>query len=387
MKKIAVLGFGVIGAGVCRLLTENKDALCKAAGCEAELGYVCDLRDIPGNPYGDKHIKDFEIILNDPDVAVVVEVTGARRAAFELSKKALEAKKSVVTSNKEVVAEYGVELLQTARENGVSYLFEASVGGAIPLIRTLRTSLETDCVNGIYGILNGTTNYILTNMKDCGKTYSDALSEAQRLGYAEPDPTADVEGLDTCRKISILSAFIDGGIIPPAEIKTVGISGMPDCALGLAEKLGGKIKLIGSAERTEKGVYAKVRPAFIPNDSVLYGVDGVNNGIMIKCEYSADVMLYGRGAGSIPTAAAVLSDIAEALSGRAEVLEWKRVKNGSEIKTKKRAFVICEDGAKALSEFKVIKKASDGEYGAYLINDASGIEETDGVKAVYDVVE
>ena len=388
MKKIAVLGFGVIGAGVCRRLTENREVFCKAAGCEAELGYVCDLRDIPGNPYGEKHIKDFDVVLNDPDVAVVVEVTGARRAAFELSKKALEAKKSVVTSNKEVVAEYGVELLAAARENGVSYLFEASVGGAIPLIRTLRTSLQTDSITGIYGIVNGTTNYILTNMKDNGETYSDALAEAQRLGYAEPDPTADVEGLDTCRKISVLSTFIDGGLIPPSDISTVGISAMPDCALELADRLGGKIKLIGGAKRTEKGVTASVSPYFVPKDNILYGVDGVNNGIMIKCECSADIMLYGRGAGSIPTAAAVLSDIAEALSGRKETLSWRRVKNEYETKAKRKAFVISKGDVKGLSEFSYIKKASAGEYNAYIIEDASGVEGLgDIIKAVYNVLE
>lgn len=388
MKKIAVLGFGVIGAGVCRLLTENNAALCKEAGCKAELAYICDLRDIPGNPYGNKHIKDFNIILNDPDVAVVVEVTGARRAAFELSKKALEAKKSVVTSNKEVVSEYGVELLQAARENGVSYLFEASVGGAIPLIRTLRTSLATDTVDGICGILNGTTNYILTNMKEYGKTYSEALSEAQRLGYAEPDPTADVEGLDACRKISVLSAFVGGGLIPPEKITTKGISGMPDRALPFAASLGGKIKLIACAERTEDGVSAWVRPCFVPFRNILHSVDGVNNGVMIKCRYASDILLYGRGAGSIPTASAIISDVSEALSGRAEELVWKRVENSPCMTKKRKAFVITKGAPDALSGYGVTGSTSDGEYGACIIDDARGIENASAdIIAVYDVLE
>lgn len=382
MKKIAVLGFGVIGAGVCRLLTEGK-----AAPTDAELAYICDLRDIPGRPYGDKHIKDFDIVLNDPDVAVVVEVTGARRAAYELSKKALEAKKSVVTSNKEVVSAYGVELLQAARENGVSYLFEASVGGAIPLIRTLRTSLNTYNVTGIYGILNGTTNYILTNMKENGASYGLALSEAQKLGYAEPDPTADVEGLDACRKISVLTAFVGGGLIPPEQITAKGINGMPDCALQLADALGGKIKLIACAEQTEKGVCAWVRPCFVPCGNMLYSVDGVNNGVMIKSEYAADVFLYGRGAGSIPTAAAILSDINEALSGRVETLVWQRGDNAPRVVKNRRAFVITKGEAKALSEFSVIKSSHKKGIYAYITENASGIENASpDIIAVYDVL-
>ena len=382
MKKVAVLGFGVIGAGVCRLLTENE----LPGG--ARLAYICDLRDIPGLPYKEKHIKDFDIILNDPDVAVIVEVTGARRAAYELSKKALEAKKSVVTSNKEVVAAYGVELLQAAAENGVSYLFEASVGGAIPLIRTLRTSLHVDKIKSIYGILNGTTNYILTNMKEKGASYELALSEAQKLGYAEPDPTADVEGLDACRKTSILSAFIDGGLIPPEKIKTEGISGIPACALSLADMLGGKIKLIGCAERTENGVSAWVRPCFVPRGNMLYSVDGVNNGIMIKCEYSADIMLYGRGAGSIPTSAAVLADISEALSGRAETLVWRRAENAPGTEKNKKAFVITKNAPAALSEFKTVSSASLDGYNGYIISEPDGIEKLGAdIIAVYKVTE
>ena len=382
MKKIAVLGFGVIGAGVCRLLTESKKAPSDAA-----LAYICDLRDIPGKPYGDMHIKDFDIVLNDPDVAVVVEVTGARRAAYELSKKALEKKKSVVTSNKEVVSAYGVELLQTARENGVSYLFEASVGGAIPLIRTLRTSLSSDNVTGIYGILNGTTNYILTNMKENGASYELALSEAQKLGYAEPDPTADVEGLDACRKISVLTAFIGGGLIPPEQITAKGINGMPDSALPLADALGGKIKLIACAEQTAKGVSAWVRPCFIPRENMLYSVDGVNNGVMIKCEYSADIFLYGRGAGSIPTSAAIMSDINEALSGRVETLAWERADNSPRVIKNKKAFVIATGESKALSEFAVIKSAHKKGIYAYIIENAAGIENAPAdIIAVYDVL-
>ncbi|MBO4422836.1 MAG: homoserine dehydrogenase [Clostridia bacterium] len=382
MKKVAVLGFGVIGSGVCKLLTEGPEV--------AELKYVCDLRDIPGLPYGEKHIKDFDIILNDPEVEAVIEVTGARRAAFELSKKALQAKKSVITSNKEVVAEFGPELLQTARENGVSYLFEAAVGGAIPLIRPLRESVASDQILGLYGIINGTTNYILTLMKENGVPYGDALRRAQELGYAEPDPSADVKGLDACRKISILSALINGGLIPPEKISTTGIDSMPDCALELAYMLGGKIKLLGIAERTRSGggVSARVAPCFIPKGCILYGVDGVNNAILVKYRYAEDVMFYGRGAGAIPTAAAVTSDVAEALSGRKETLVWERTENGLPDEHKKSAFIITKGRPAVIDEFRLTNEAEkDGFYG-FISEDASGIEKLGpDIIAVYDVLQ
>lgn len=381
MKKVAVLGFGVIGSGVCELLTKSTSI--------AELKYICDLRDIPGLPYGEKHIKDFDIILNDPEIDAVIEVTGAKRAAYELSVKAMRAKKSVITSNKEVVSEYGVELLQAARENGVSYLFEAAVGGAIPLIRALRTSLKTDEITRICGILNGTTNYILTKMKENGEPYEDALKEAQRLGYAEPDPTADVEGLDTCRKISILSAFIDGGLIPPQKISTKGISGIRAEALSLASSLHGKIKLLGIAEAApdKTGVQAKVVPCFIPDDNILSSVDDVFNAVLIKCVNSGDVLLYGRGAGAIPTAAAVMSDINEALCGKADDMIWHRAENSVISGAKRKAFVVskgCPDGIK---EFKTVNKCEKDGYTGYIIEDSSGIEKLGAdIIAVYDVL-
>ena len=381
MKKVAVLGFGVIGTGVCKLLTESSSI--------AVLKYICDLRDIPGLPYGDKHIKDFNIVLNDPEIDAVIEVTGAKRAAYERSLEAIKAKKSVITSNKEVVAEYGVELLQAARENGVSYLFEAAVGGAIPLIRTLCTSLDTDEITRICGILNGTTNYILTKMKENGETYDDALLDAQKLGYAEPDPSADVKGLDTCRKTSILSAFIDGGLIPPAEIDTTGIDNTPDCALTLAAALGGKIKLLGVAEKTPdgNGVSAKVAPCFIPENNVLYAVDDVYNAVLIKCKNSGDVLLYGRGAGAIPTAAAIMSDINEALYGKTSELVWRRAENKTAAGKKIKAFVITKGVPDGINEFRIIKECTADKSHGYIIEDASGIEKLGSdIIAVYDVL-
>ena len=381
MKKVAVLGFGVIGSGVCELLTKSTSI--------AELKYICDLRDIPGLPYGEKHIKDFNIILNDPEVEAVIEVTGAKRAAYERSLEAIQAKKSVITSNKEVVAEYGVELLQAARENGVSYLFEAAVGGAIPLIRALRTSLKTDEITRICGILNGTTNYILTKMKENGAPYDEALREAQRLGYAEPDPTADVDGLDTCRKISILSAFIDGGLIPPQKIGTKGIAGIKAEALSLSSALHGKIKLLGIAEKTpdKTGVQAKVVPCFVPDNNILSSVDDVFNAVLIKCESSGDVLLYGRGAGAIPTAAAIMADINEALYGKADDMTWYRAENRVMPGAKRKAFVLAKGSPAGIEEFKPLEKAEKDGYTGYIIEDAAGIEKLGAdIIAVYDVL-
>lgn len=314
MKKIAVVGFGVVGKGVCRVIEENARFIGQRAGEEISLGYICDLADFPDSPYGKLHIKDFDIILNDPDVAVVAELTGARGAAYEMSKKALLAKKSVVTSNKEVVAAYGAELLQIAKENGVSYLFEASVGGAIPILRPLRDCMQGDRISGVYGILNGTTNYILTKMANSGVSYQEALAEAKELGYAEPNPAADVEGKDACRKICILGASVSGMLVSPEDVETVGITSVTLKDIRLAERLGGKIKLIGKAEVTDEGLKLSVAPSFVPYGNPLSFVDGVFNAILVSCEAAGDLMFYGRGAGSVPTAAAVAGDIAEALT-------------------------------------------------------------------------
>ena len=315
MKKVAVLGFGTVGRGVCQVLSESAEALKKKAGEDVVLGYICDLRDFPDSPYGDKHIKDLDIALADPEVAVVVELTGARGAAFELSKKALTAGKSVVTSNKEVVSAFGAQLLSIAAENGVSYLFEASVGGAIPIMRPLRDCLATDTVNSICGILNGTTNYILTRMEKEEISYEDALTEAQSLGYAEPNPTADVTGKDAVRKIAILGACISGKLVSPELIPCRGITEIKPEYIKLASSLGGRIKLLGRAVYDGESLHMSVEPCFVSYDNPLSFTDGVFNSILVSCRDSGDLMFYGRGAGSIPTAAAVVGDIADAING------------------------------------------------------------------------
>ena len=324
MKKAAVVGFGNIGFGVCRLLTQDHERIKKAAPDYAGLKYICDLRSFPDSEYGDKHIKDFDTVCADPEISVVIEVTGARRAAYEMTKKALCAGKSVVTSNKEVVAEYGEELFRIAEENGVYYLFEAAVGGTIPIIRPLRDSVCADRVTAIYGILNGTTNYILTEMSNNGSSYEDALQNAKRLGYAEPDPTADVTGKDAARKIVILAACACGVIVTPDSVKTEGITGVSAEDIYSAEEFGGKIKLIAYYKNSDNGIILGVKPFFVPNEHLLAGIDGVNNGIFVRCENAGDLLFAGKGAGSIPTAAAVVSDVIEAINGKARNFKWKK---------------------------------------------------------------
>ncbi len=315
MKKVAVVGFGNIGKGVCRLLIQEYDKIKAKAPEYAGLKYICDLRSFPDSEYGDMHITDFDTVCDDPEISVVIEVTGARRAAYEMSKKALLSKKNVITSNKEVVSAFGEELLKLAEENGVYYLFEAAVGGTIPIIRPLRDSLSTDEVTAIYGIVNGTTNYILTEMSRHGCSFEDALKNAQRLGFAEPDPTNDITGKDAARKIVILAACATGKLVPPDTVKTQGVENVKYEDLAAAEALGGKIKLIAFYEKTEAGMAIGVKPCFVSSDQMLYCADGVNNGILVRCKNARDILFSGLGAGPIPTAAAIIYDAAEAMSG------------------------------------------------------------------------
>ncbi|MBQ3870582.1 MAG: homoserine dehydrogenase [Clostridia bacterium] len=335
MKKVAVVGFGNIGQGVCRLLKQEYEKI-KAKAPEYEgLKYICDLRSFPDSEYGDMHITDFDIVCRDPEIDVVIEVTGARRAAYEISKKALAAKKNVVTSNKEVVSAFGEDLLRTAEENGVYYLFEAAVGGTIPIIRPLRDSLSTDDVKAIYGVVNGTTNYILTEMSRHGCSFEDALKNAQRLGFAEPDPTADITGKDAARKIVILAACATGRLVPPETVITEGVEHVKYEDLAAAEALGGKIKLVAFYEKTEKGMLLGVKPCFVSSEHMLYCADGVNNGILVRCKNAGDVLFSGLGAGPIPTAAAIIYDAAEAMSGISKNYRFTRGETiGTETKQK-----------------------------------------------------
>ncbi len=314
MINVAVLGFGTVGSGVCELLTMNADIIEKNAGEKINLKYICDIRDFFGSPFEDKMVKDFDVILNDPDVDIVVETIGGRGLALKFTKQALEKGKSVVTSNKEIVSYHGVELMQMASENGARYLFEASTGGAIPALTPIAQCLAANNIDRVAGILNGTTNYILTNMFVHGKSYDRALGEAQEKGYAEKDPTADVEGLDTCRKICILGAIMSGKLIDPEKVSATGISKITKKDVQAAESFGCKIKLLGVAVQQKNGLFVEVAPYCITDNVPLYGIEDVFNGIMADTDAAGTVMFYGRGAGKLPTASAVVSDIIDIVS-------------------------------------------------------------------------
>lgn len=327
--KIAIMGFGVVGSGVGKIIGIGNETMRRRSGEEIEIKHILDLRDFPDSPF-DCFTKDFQDILQDPEVGVVAEVMGGLEPAYSFTKQLLLAGKSVVTSNKELVAKHGTELLAIARENNVSYLFEASVGGGIPIIRPLYSSLAANELTEVLGILNGTTNYILTQMIKEGATFQDALRGAQEKGYAEKDPTADVEGHDTCRKIAILASLAFGRYIDSDEIPCEGISNITLADVAYAERLGGVIKLLGMAEKTEDGVYARVCPAILPKEHPLAGIDDVFNGIMVRGDALGDVMFYGRGAGSLPTASAVVSDIIDCVKhqGQHIRLGWREAQPG-----------------------------------------------------------
>ena len=310
--KIAVLGHGTVGSGVAEILTERKTEVSSAAEKEIELGAVLDIKNFSGLSYSDKFVTDYSEILDDPEIGIVAEAIGGTEPAFSYIKSALKKRKSVVTSNKELVAEKGAELLSIARAHNVNFLFEASVGGAIPVIRSLYTSLNATGITEIAGILNGTTNFILTKMFREGQDYFSALADAQKLGYAESDPSADVLGFDAQRKIAILSSLVWGSTLHTEDIPAEGITNISAKDVYLAEKCGFSIKLIARAKRLENGkILARVSPALVKKDSVLANVNDVFNAVLIKSETAGETVLYGKGAGKLPTASAVVADIIE----------------------------------------------------------------------------
>ena len=314
MVNVAILGFGVVGSGVAEVLTQNKNIIEKKLGKEINIKYILDLRDFPGNPFEDKIVHDFNIILNDPTVSVVAEMMGGSHPAYDFSKACLEAGKSVVTSNKEVVANFGAELLEIAKTHGVAYLFEASVGGGIPIIRPMCNDLSSNNIIEINGILNGTTNYILTKMAEEGAKFSDVLKDAQEMGYAERNPSADVEGLDAARKIVILASLAFGKSISPDSIHVEGITGIATEDVELANRLGYSVKLIGHAEKIDEKILAMVSPRLIPYTNPLSGINGVFNGILLGADMVGEVMFYGPGAGKLPTASAVCADVVDIIA-------------------------------------------------------------------------
>ena len=396
--KIGIMGFGVVGGGVGELIATNAESIKRRSGEEITVGKILDLRDFPDSQYK-CFTKDFQDILNDPEIGVVAEVMGGTKPAYEFTKQLLEAGKSVVTSNKELVAKHGTELLKIAKDNNVNYLFEASVGGGIPIIRPLYTSLAANELTDIYGILNGTTNYILTQMIKEGETFENALKGAQENGYAEKDPTADIEGHDTCRKTAILASLAFGKFVDSDEIPCEGITKVTLEDVEYAAKFGAVIKLLGITSRAENGVYAMVCPAILDSSHPLAGIDDVFNGIMVRGEGLGDVMFYGRGAGALPTASAVLSDIIDTVKHKEHIrLGWSEGQEGylldaktlpsrfyvrlskteaaPETFAKKGYDVITLDGEKYKDEFAVVTPemtgyefdklvSVDGELGGY----------------------
>ena len=316
MISIALLGFGCVGSGTAEVLTENKKLIESRLGCEYKIKYILDLRDFPDSPFGDLVVHDFNTILNDAEVSVVAEMMGGSHPAYDFTKACLLAGKSVVTSNKEVVAKFGVELCQIAAQNGVRYMFEASVGGGIPIIRPMMTDLASNKITKINGILNGTTNFILTAMRDAGESFEEALGKAQKLGYAETNPAADVEGTDAARKTVILGAIATGKLVSPDAIYKEGITKIDLDDVELAQSLGYSIKLIGHAEEKDGKLLALVSPMAVPASNPLSRIDDVFNGILVNANMVGEVMFYGPGAGKLPTASAVVADIVDVIAKR-----------------------------------------------------------------------
>lgn len=351
MINVAVLGYGTVGSGVVEVLTTNSDSIAKRAGDIINIKYVLDLREFPGDPVEKVLVHDFDTIINDDEIDIVIEAMGGTEPAYTFAKASLERGKSYCTSNKELVAKYGPKLLSLAKEKGKNFLFEASVGGGIPIIRPLNQSLTADEIMEITGILNGTTNFILTKMSKEGLPFDVVLKEAQDLGYAEKNPAADVEGYDACRKIAILSSLAYGKHVDYEEIYTEGITKITDTDFKYADELGLTIKLFGKSKRVGEKFYAMVAPFMIGQDNPLYSVNGVLNGILVKGNVIGDVMFYGAGAGKLPTASAVVADVVDAAKHiKTNIMTlWSSKKlNLDDIKnSEKRFFVRVEGDASA----------------------------------------
>lgn len=310
MVKIGIIGFGVVGSGVYEVIRKNKDSIARKAGTEIDIKYILDIRDFSSHSESRLFIDNFDKMVSDDEVSIIVETMGGLDPAYEYTKRALSAGKSVVTSNKELVATYGDELLKIAYDNGCAYLFEASVGGGIPIIRPLNQCLAANEIDGITGILNGTTNYILTQMIKSGQSFEEALKDAQDLGYAERNPSADVDGHDACRKICILTSLATGKKIEYKKVYTEGITAITLRDVEYAGKFGSVIKLIGMSRVADNGfVTVMVAPMIISGNHPLATVEGVNNAIMVDGNAIGSAMFYGPGAGKLPTASAVVADV------------------------------------------------------------------------------
>lgn len=312
MINIAVLGYGTVGSGVVEVINTNQDSINRRAGDEIRIKYVLDLRDFPGDPVQKVLVHDYETIVNDPEIDIVVEVMGGLEPAHTFVKRALEAGKSVATSNKALVAKFGPELMDIARNKNINFLFEASCGGGIPIIRALNQSLTADQIDEVTGILNGTTNYMLTKMDMEGSRFESVLKKAQEKGYAEANPTADVEGYDACRKIAILSSLAYGKFLNYEKIHTEGITRITPEDMEYARTMGMSIKLLATSRKlSEDSYYAVVAPFLVGKNNPLYSVNDVYNGIFVHGNVLGDAMFYGSGAGKLPTASAVVADVVD----------------------------------------------------------------------------
>ncbi len=312
MVKVAIFGFGTVGSGVAEVLDTNREEIYKRTGLDIEVKYILDLRDFPGHKFESKVIHDINTIMEDPEISICCETMGGKTFAYEYTKRALEAGKSVCTSNKELVEAYGTELTGTAKEHNCSYLFEASVGGGIPIIRNICGCLKADRIDSITGILNGTTNYMLTKMANEGAEYADVLKEAQDKGYAERNPEADVEGYDAGRKIAILSSLMCGKKVSCDDLHIEGITAVSSVDFKYAKALGMSIKLLGQSAKEGESVFAMVSPCMVESGHPLYMVNDVFNGILVHGNMLGDAMFYGAGAGMLPTASAVCADVVDA---------------------------------------------------------------------------
>ena len=375
MINIAVLGYGTVGSGVVEVIRTNHELINKRAGEEIKIKYVLDLREFPGDPVEEILVHDFEQIVNDPEVKIVVEVMGGTGAAYTFTKRALEAGKSVCTSNKALVAKYGPELMEIAKEKKINFLFEASCGGGIPIIRAINGSLTADEIDEVSGILNGTTNYMLDKMIREGADFNTVLKEAQEKGYAEADPTADVEGQDACRKIAILSSLAYGKFLNFENVYTEGITKITPEDMEYAREMGRSIKLLGTSKKLgDDSFYALVAPFLVGQDNPLYGVKGVFNSIFVHGNMLGDAMFYGQGAGKEATASAVVGDVIEEAQtlGRTVQSEWSKEKLVlAELSdTKKRYFVRVKGAVSeataitaAFGATETVDAGLDGEFG------------------------
>ena len=351
MAKVAVLGYGTVGSGVVEVIEKNNEQVSRKAGEELHVKYILDLRDFPGDPYEDKVIHDFETILNDSEISIVCEVMGGVGAAYQFTKRCLERGKSVCTSNKELVAKHGAELIQLARENCCNYMFEASVGGGIPIIRPINSALTAEKIESIVGIVNGTTNYILTKMEKEGADYNDVLRQAQELGYAERNPEADVEGYDACRKIAILASLVSGKNVDSEKIYTEGITRLTTADFDYAKAAGMTVKLLAIGKTMEDGsMLAMVAPFMVSRENPLAMVNDVFNGVLVTGNMLGDALFYGKGAGKLPTASAVVADVIDCArhQGKTVICMWNQeeAELADVAETKKRFFVRARAAAR-----------------------------------------